>query len=228
MPTSGTYDYELENFQLLDEVFERAGLDPAAITARHIASAKRSAIFLFSDWSTRGIAQFRIERVNHTVTAGENSFDLDPQYIHVVEAYLRRDNVSTPMARIPRDTYESITDKAIEGRPSQFFTDLRRGNVTVRYWLAAENSTDVIELDCVRMHESLGSMRDQPDVAYRYLEALAAGLAARVSQKYSADRYMVLKDEADMSFQRARLSDDDGGDLHIQPVYHGRWWGRQR
>ena len=52
MTTSGTYLFNPDLAELVDEAMERARIDPAHITARHILSARRSMRFILSGWAT--------------------------------------------------------------------------------------------------------------------------------------------------------------------------------
>jgi hypothetical protein len=204
MTTSGTYTYNPESLDLIDEAFERAGVDGHLITGTHVSSALRSFNLLFSEWESRGLHQFRIDQQTHTVATDDVSFALPAGTIDIVNAVLRRDGIDTPMQRIGRDQYLAIPDKTQTGRPTSFFVD-KSLTPTCYFWLAAENSTDIIVYDRVVMFQDIttaqaGYTSGVPPI---YMEALAAGLAARVAQKFNPSRYQELKAEARETFKLA-------------------------
>jgi len=61
MTTSGTYLFSPPVDEVVDESFERVGVDPATLTGRHARSARMSLNLLFSDWATQGVAPVIVE-----------------------------------------------------------------------------------------------------------------------------------------------------------------------
>jgi hypothetical protein len=211
--TSGTYTFNPKVREVVDEAFERCGIDPAALVARHITSARRSFNFMFSAWANEDMT-FKGDTGQHTVTAGENSFTLDAQATDVGAVTLKRSGAETPMERISQADYRYIYDKTIRGRPSVFYLD-RLVTPVMRYWQAAENSTDIIVYEQMYRIEDILTLAETIDVPHRWLEAVTAGLAVRLAVKHAPDRYELLKIEAEQAFSVASSGDDENVDLHI-------------
>lgn len=233
MSTSGTYlaDPTLADFG--DEAFERAGILPRAITADHIASLRRSIAFLLSGWSVTGPRQWKFSTLAHTVTAAETSFDLPFGMIDVKTVTLTRGAVETEMLPMARAEYRVLHNKTVQGRPSTYFVNRRRGTqdspapttpMQFFYWQAAENSTDIITVEYYSQIEDqvTGSMRGTFDLPFRWHEPFAAELAARLAQKWKPERYADLRIVADKVTKDADGEDTEKNPLFISVDYRGR------
>lgn len=195
--------------EYFEECFERAGVDPLAIGQTHIDSALRSVKFLFSEWNTYGIREWMVDQVPQTMQAGEPSFDMPVGTLLVLNAVLRRSNRDTPMYPMSRAEYLEVPDKTVPGRPSRYFEDKRYDRVTIKTWQVAENSTDIMVIDYLKVMSAPGEMGNTlqlPPMAY---ECFASGLAMRLAQKYNLDRYNQLR----VDYGGSRYPQELGGKL---------------
>ena len=123
MPTSGTYAFSPEAAEFCDEAFERCGLDPAALTARHLRSARRSLEYLFIEWSNKGQHLWAIDQQTiaaPTLVAGTATYDTPAGTVAVLEMVIRRDGSDTPINPMARDEYLAIPNKTEQGLPNRF------------------------------------------------------------------------------------------------------------
>ncbi len=243
MASSGTFAFNPELADHIDEAFERCGIDPADLKARHVRSAIRSANLLFSDWQTFGSKQHTIAFKSQTVTVADQSFSLPVGGFDIFHATLKRSGRETEMYPIARSDYNAITDKTVQGRPDRYFVD--RGTftptagATVNIWQAAENSTDTLEIWYLRTQEDAGDLADTLDLPPLYQEAFACGLAFHLCRKYAPQRRRALKadylgenyDEFKNSrpagaMGRALAEDRDTGDAILR-VRFDRYRGRR-
>jgi hypothetical protein len=74
MATSGTFIFNPDLAELVDEALERCRIDPAKITSRHILSARRSMRFMFADWATQDYHNFRIVQEQFTLVQGQATY----------------------------------------------------------------------------------------------------------------------------------------------------------
>jgi hypothetical protein len=130
MATSGTFIFNPDLAELVDEALERCRIDPAKITSRHILSARRSMRFMCSEWATQDYHDFRIVRDSFTLVqsqatyTGGVDFDVtDNNLIDILDVSLTRSSVDTPVEFTSRDAYDDIPDKTTEGRPDRVFVD---------------------------------------------------------------------------------------------------------
>lgn len=194
MTTSGTYIFNPDLAELVDEAFERCRVDPANISIRHILSARRSMRFMLANWATQDYHDFRIRRDNITLTESQASyvagtdFDLDVggvNIIDIIDVVLRRDGVDTPVEFMSRQEYLNIPEKDTEGRPDRVFIDKQLDGITMTLWTVPENSTDQLFFDAVRKFEDSDTASDTADIHYYMYDAFAYGLAFRLAEKFS-------------------------------------------
>lgn len=200
MASSGTFAFNPQFADHIDEAFERCGIDPADLKARHIRSAKRSANLMLKDWQNFGYKQHALELISQPLTAvGQNSFSLPAGGLDIFHATLKRSGRETEMYPISRSDYNALHDKTQTGRPDRYFVD--RGTFTgavgssVFLWQTAENITDTIELWYIRTLEDAGDPSNTLDLTPAYQEAFAAGLATHLSLKFAPERHDKLKIE---------------------------------
>ena len=244
MTTSGTFAFNPDLASHIDEAFERCGIDPAELKARHIRSAIRSSNLVFSDWQNFGHKQHTLKSKTQTLTQGDITFTLPTGGIDIFHATLKRDGRETEMYPISRSDYNALHDKTLEGRPDRYFVD--RGTFTgdtpastVFLWQAAENATDTIQIWYIQKQEDAGVMSDTLDITPAYQEAFACGLAFHLCRKYAPQRRKQLKgdylgenyDEYKNSWPggamgRAIAEDRDTGDAILR-VRFDRYRGRR-
>lgn len=206
MSTSGTYDWAPEIGEVCDEAFERCGIDPAALTARHMKSARLSMNYLFASWATRGVHLWAVERQKIDCIAGTATYNLPAGTLAILDATLLRDGIETPLAPIARDEYVNLPDKTQRGLPSSFYLDRQR-SATVTLWPTPENATDDFIYYRMRQLQDVGAASNNPDVPYFWQEALVSGLAAKLAEKYAPDREQGLLLKSENAFNLAYQED---------------------
>ena len=196
MSTTGTYAFDPAVADFVDEAFERCELDPATLTGRHVTSARRSLSFLFSEWSNLGIHLWAVDQQTQLLTASDPTYNCPAGTIAILEMVVRRNSVDTPITPMARDEYLAIPNKTHEGLPSQYYFDRAITTPTITLWDTPENSTDSIIYYRMRALQDVGTATNTLDIPPRWFEALASGLAAKLSVKYAKDRIGPLKGEA--------------------------------
>jgi hypothetical protein len=231
MASTGSYLFDPNLAVICDEAVERAGMNLQEITGEHIISIRRSAGFLLSSWSNRGHRQWTFEQVQHTVVPDEVSFDLPVGSIEVQSAVVRRNGVDTEIYPISREDYLILHDKNLIGRPDRYFVDRRRDTpgdnvpVQVFFWLAGENSTDIIIMNVYKQVQDVGNAQNTLDVPFRFQEAFVAELAARVALKYNEAKWESLQILAADEWILASDEDRDTAPFIMSANYsrlHGR------
>jgi hypothetical protein len=84
MAYSGTRAFNLDISEIIEEAFERCGLQ--VLTGYDLKSAKRSLNLMFSEWANRGLNLWTIDYYFKTLTAGTNNFALDQKVMDIVDA----------------------------------------------------------------------------------------------------------------------------------------------
>ena len=225
MATSGTYIFNPDLAELVDEALERCRIDPAKITSRHILSARRSMRFMLADWATKDYHNFRIVEETMTLTASQASYvagtDFDianSNLLEIIDVVLRRDGGDTPVTFMPRSEYLNIPEKTTEGRPDRVFIDKGRDGITMTLWTVPENSTDQLIFNGVRKFEDSDTAADNSDIPYYMYDAFAYGLAFRLAEKFAPPEIEAsMYQKAQIAFRDAQNAVRERGDVRIVP-----------
>ena len=225
MSTSGLYSFDPKIAEHIDEAWERVGKDPSKISAKELISARRSMNYMLTDWQTIGPTLWTVKEVTIKLTQATETMRLDSHLISIMDAYLRRDSVDIPMASMARDEYSAIVNKSEQGRPDRYYLD-RTTPPSITFWQVPENSTDeFIYWGLFRTH-SVTELFQEPDIPYRYYEAFAAGLAARLAEKFDPEREAALFAKASNKLEQARQADREIIDTQMLPKSRrrrGKW-----
>lgn len=222
MATSGTFLFNPDLADIVDEAFERCRVDPAHLTVRHILSARRSMRFMLVDWATDDYQDYRIQQLSFTTVASQQVYtgptDVPTNIIDIMGVVLRRSGVDTPVEFMSRHEWLNIPEKSIEGRPDRVFVDKQRDGIDLTFWTVPENSTDVIVFDAVLKFEDSDTAADNADISYYMLDAFAAGLAARLAAKYAPPELeQVLWQKASIAFKKGTNAARERGAVRIVP-----------
>lgn len=213
MASSGTYSIDFEIDEIVTEAWERCGRDPSEMVARHARSARRSMNFMFSEWANKGVRLFSIDEQTQTLTASDVDYAAASGTLAILECVIRRDGVDTPVHKISRESYHMIPNKTQTGLPTQLYFDRKTG--TYYLWNAPENSTDVLRYYRWRRIQDVTAASETLDLPYRWFEAVAAGLAAKLAVKFSPDRAAVLNGLAKERFVEAGGEDRERTDTSV-------------
>jgi hypothetical protein len=208
--------------EIIEEAYERVGVDVQKLNAHHLRTARRSMNALFSFWASKNVRVWAIEQETQTLTAGDGNFTTPAGTIDVLEAVLRRSNTDTPMVRLARGDWLAIPNKTTQGRPDRFFVDKSTSALTVNLWQIPENSTDQMIYWRIRRQSDVTAYTETADVPYHWVDALMAGLAGRLYQKresdgYDRSKYADLQSDAREKFDDAISEDRDRAPLSIIP-----------
>lgn len=227
MATSGTYIFNPDLAELMDEALERARIDPAKITSRHILSGRRSMRFMLTDWATKDFHNWRIQRQSFTVVQSQASylagtdFDLGAggvAILDILNLVLRRNGVDTPIEFMSRDELLNIPEKDTEGRPDRVFIDKQRDGIRLTFWPVPENSTDEIHFDAVLKFEDSDTAADNADIPWYMYDAFCYGLAFRLAEKFAPPELeSSLYVKAENSFRKGSDASRERGDVRIVP-----------
>lgn len=201
MSSSGTFLYDPNVAELLDEVVENAGVDPSVTGGAHVRSFGRSLrLMLNSEWSTLGIRNYMVSGQTHTTDVGETTFTLPAGGLDIVEAVLRRVGgglgtySDVEMFPISRNDYLTIVSKQEQGRPDRFWVERLGSSRVVHYWQAGSNTTDQIVYNMFQQNQDYdGTLQDTLGLPSFVHAALVAGMSARMALKWNPAKYEVLQ-----------------------------------
>ena len=221
MATSGTATFNLEIAEVIEEAFERCGLQTK--TGYDIETARRSLNLLSLEWANRGLNFWCVAEGTASTTASTSTITLPSDTIDLIEYWIR-DGTGTsqndlPLSRFSVSQYSTIPNKKTEGRPVNIYIDKQR-DAPVAYLWPTPDKVYTFAYQRIRRIEDTGSVGStNPDVPARFLPALVSGLAFQLSQKYpeSFVRSSELKQEYEYQWDLAQSEDRDRASVHFVP-----------
>lgn len=237
MTTTGTTTFNLDLNNLIEEAFERCGSELR--TGYDMRTARRSLNLLTIEWANRGINLWTLEQGTIALNEGQIVYDLPADTIdlldHVVRTGSGQNQTDINITRISESTYITIPNKNATGRPIQVWINRQSGaaypdglippGVDVKYpqinvWPAPEQSNYYTFVYYrLRRIQDAGNGTNTPDIPFRFLPALVAGLAYYLSLKIpdAAPRIQMLKEDYEQQYQLAADEDREKAALRLAP-----------
>ena len=214
MTTSGSRDFNLDVGEIIEEAYERCGLEVR--TGYDARTARRSLNLMFADWANRGLNLWTVKQGTITLTAGQAQETLTADVVDILEVTLRRSGTDYEVERISRGEYATLPNKTTQGRPSQFYFD-RQIDPVINLWSVPENSTDQLIYYYVQRIEDADALVNTTDMPFRFYPCMVAGLAYYIAMKRAPERIQLLKSVYEEEFQRAADEDEGRTPLKLQP-----------
>jgi hypothetical protein len=127
--TTGIADFNLDLTELIEEAFERAGLEMRS--GYDMRTARRSLNLLTIEWANRGINLWTIEQGQITINTGQAIYPLPVDTIDLLDQVIRtgsdQTQVDINVSRISESTYSTIPTKNANGRPIQVWINRQTG-----------------------------------------------------------------------------------------------------
>lgn len=240
--TSGTNTFNLDLNNLIEEAFERAGVEIR--TGYDFRTARRSLNLLTIEWANRGINLWTIEEGTIALTQGTITYALPVDTIdlieHVVRTQTGQEQTDININRISVSTYASIPNKNAQGRPIQVWIDRQSGarypingnepNTTnpntgvnppnINVWPAPDQSNYYTFVYWrMRRMQDAGNGTNTQDIPFRMLPCLVAGLAYYIAMKIpdALPRLEMLKMSYEEQWQLASGEDREKAPLRLVP-----------
>ena len=226
MSTSGEYFSSPMIAESVDDAFERIGMDPEALTGRHMKSARRSLGLMLMDWANDADIQSLIERVEQPLVEGQSSFVLPDGSSDVLMANLKRGNDNEiMMVPLSRADWQLIVNKEWRGRPDRYFIEKRQSDVVFHFWQVEEqDNLDTVVYYRMRVPEHPGGSHNIPDMRVQFVEAITSGLAMKLAEKFSPSRLAEKAQLAAPAMQRALNATRERVDLSVSVGWPRSSW----
>jgi hypothetical protein len=147
MSTSGLSVFNLDVNDIIEEAFERCGLELR--TGYDFRTARRSMNLLSMEWANRGINLWTVEQGLIPMVTGQAMYPLPVETVDLMDMVIRQNNGTTNqidinISRIAEPTYMSIPTKLAQGRPIQVYINRQSGmeNLSTAVVAATVSSTD--------------------------------------------------------------------------------------
>lgn len=219
MATSGTVAFRPNVEEIITEAYERCGIDIQTRTGDQAISARRSMNLLFSEFANRGINYWTVSQNTLTLVNGTTSYTLPVGTIDILDAVIRDSSSNTDQIinRVTIQEYNQLPNKNTAGKPSQYMID-RQYTPVIYFWSVPNTSTYTLVYWAMNQLEDVTLSNQDADVPYRWSDTICAGLASKLAMKYAPEKFQLLNEMYERSFNFAASSDNDGVSLRVQPT----------
>jgi hypothetical protein len=240
--TSGTTAFNLDLNEIIEEAFERCGVEVR--TGYEHRTARRSMNLMFTEWANRGINLWTIEQGQIAMTTGTITYSLPIDTVDLIEQVIRTQSgipqTDINISRISVDTYATIPNKNAQGRPIQVWVNRQSGqtypinaytpnsanpstgvnppNINVWPCPDQDNYYTFVYWRLRRMQDA-GSGANVQDIPFRLINCMVAGLAYYLAVKIpdAAQRVPMLKEMYDEQLMLALSEDREKAPLRLAP-----------
>jgi hypothetical protein len=244
--TDGTVDILNSNFRWLQQV---TGTNVDTSTTRTVTFTTdifvanvgiywtAAAVPIALERSDDGAIWTTIQTETPTASAGQWTwFDLDSsvaaRYFRVratsgtlsfSQIYLANTPTEIPLARMNRDDYTNLPNKAFQSdRPLQYWFDRQVNNPIMHMWPVPNEAATVCQIVVWRQRYimDVGTMTQEIEVPQRWLEAIVSGLAAQMALELvevDVNLIPILDQKAAISLNIAQMEERDNSPMMIAP-----------
>lgn len=227
--------------EIAQEAAERAGVDFRSAYA--LRAARRSLELLQIEWANRGLNLWQISGPEIiTLVPGVNQYGLPEDTVDLIEHSIRtwtgqegefsedwgaQRFIDLPLTRITINDYTGIPNKEARGRPTLIHIRRQIKPFFIVWMTPPAESRHQVVVWRLRRMKSLGAGgTGDPDIPWRFIPSMIAGLAYYMSMK-SADpavmqKIPTLKASYEEQFQLASDEDRDRASFHWVP-WTPRW-----
>ena len=230
MTTSGTNAFNLDLNDIIEEAFERCGVEVR--TGYEHRTARRSLNLLTIEWANRGINLWTIEQGSIPMVQGQIVYTLPVDTIDLLDQVIRTQSgvnqTDINISRISVSTYATIPNKNTQGRPIQVWIDRQSGATEptgvaapeIYVWPTPDQSNFYTFVYWrLRRIQDAGTGTSTQDIPFRMLTCLVAGLAYYLSLKIpeAANRIEMLKMAYEEQWLLASSEDREKASLRLAP-----------
>lgn len=218
---SGTFNFFLSNASIVQQAFARIQVRRSSILAEHMADALNEYNLMLSSLSNLQPNLWSVELVNVPLIQGQGVYTVDPSVVMILDAYISLNNSTTSdrlIFPISRTEFASYPNKSSQGAPTVFWFD-RLVSPKITLWeVPDQTSFYTLNYYAVQQIQDANLANGEiPSVPYRWLDALVADLAHRMSRIYAPALEDKRAADAQKAFNIAATQDQENVDLVISP-----------
>jgi hypothetical protein len=220
--SSGTTAFGLSNASIALAAYSRIGIRRTALLAEHMQDAYTEFNLMQASLSNLQPNLWRVDLVTQALTAGTSTYNVDADTIQILDAYISIDGIDRLIFPISRTEYASYPNKTAEGVPSVFWYD-RLISPTITLWLVPDGSTTYTlkYYRCVQIEDATLPSGVTPDVPYRFLDCMVAGLAHRLARIWAPALEEKREVDANKAWTIAATQDVENTPLMLGPMLGG-------
>lgn len=220
MTSSGTYNFSLSNGEAVLSAFDRVRIRLPSIRQPHMLTARRELNLLLAEWSNKQVNLWKVELISVTLVDGTATYDVPARVVMMLDAYIRQndgedgqtDRYITPISRTDYATYAA---KLTPGIPTVFWFDRQISPEFTTYPVINDSGYLFNYYACTQTEDAALTGGQTPDIPYRWIDALVAGLAHRLSRSYAPDLEQVRKQDAQEAWNIAAAQDTENVPMRL-------------
>ena len=227
MTTSGTYTFNPSLGEIVLNAYARCGVRRTAIMQEHMTDARFETNLMLASWANQGVNLWEVVLISVPLVQGQTTYTVPAKVVMILDAVIQQntgtssqfDRVIMP---ISRTEYSQTPNKLQQAPPTVFWFD-RLINPTVTLWPVPDQSNyyTLNYYAVTQIQDAELTDAQTVDIPYRWLDALAAGLAARLAAIYAPDRMQMLEAKAAQAYTIAATQDTENVPLYITPGLAG-------
>lgn len=186
-------------------------------------SAYRELNFLLAQFSNQQPNLWKVTRTQTTLVPGTATYTLTANVVMILDASIVLNFGAAQESRryitpISRTEYLSYANQQTPGSPTVFWLDRLTTPTVTFYPVPDSNGPYTFDYFTVlQMQDANLTGGETPDVPYRWLDALCAGLAHRLSRIYAPTMEQLRKQDADEAWRIAATQDTENVPLLLAP-----------
>ena len=191
MTSSGTYDFEISNGEVVLAAYERLKIFAPEIVQKHMSTARRELNLLLAEAANKQVNLWKVDLISTPLLNATKTYNVNPSTVMILDAWITQ-NASIPAAAsdlyitpVSRTEYASFSNKNTPGRPTCYWFD-RLIAPTITVWPVPNTSGYTLNYyRCLQMQDANLAAGETPDIPYLWLDWFVAGLAHRLARTYS-------------------------------------------
>lgn len=205
------------------EGFARCGVRRTAILPEHLADGKNAINLAMVTFSNKQPNLWSSEQQTVALVAGTTTYTLPARSVMVLSCFIRTGSGTSQNDRIlwpvSEFEYASFANKNSQGFPSTYWFN-RQITPTLSFYLTPDDDqTYTAYLQIVRQLQDANlPSGETPDIPYRWIDALCAETAYRLSRIYAPDKEQMRKTDAAEAWAVAATQDTENVPLVIAPA----------
>jgi len=224
--TSGTTSFSPSIVEIIEEAYERAGYEIRS--GYEFKTAVRSLNFLLSEWANRGLNLWSIDQQTLSLVAGTGTYTLPSDTVDTIEHEIRLSSGSGGytdlyVEKFTVSQWAQIPNKFTTGRPINCYVQRLSAAPVINFWPVPDQAYTFVYWRLRRLQDA-GTGTNTPDIPFRFVPAIVAGLAFHIAVKKGSptDRVQGLKLMYDEAWQMASDEDRDRSSFYFVPYVDSR------
>ena len=225
MATSGTYTFNLDLSDIMEEAYELCGSELR--TGYDFRGAKRALNLVFLEWQNKGLNLWSVEQATSSITAGTSSYSAESSAVEIVDAFIRTDagdvnsQFDQSLNRVSRTEYQHQANKLTQSKPTQYYVDKGATGINIVLWATPDDAeTYTLVYDYIQRIEDAGNVAsNNADVPARYLPCLTYALAYNLACKLpeAQNRIPMIKQRYDELWRDVADADREKASVRFVP-----------